>query len=199
MVAEATAASDMYALRLLLVELQHGHPGFPRHRDLAALLAHVQRGATVPAALRSTELGRLAERLLNPAPTRRPTAVDVAERLHWIPERPRRVLRRGLVAAGVAIAGLAGLKYTLDLDAQRGRAETARLGAEELVDFMLGDLHDQLAAVGRLDALAGSADKVLAYLDARRDENVDDSARFHRARSLLGIGEVRFVQHRLDD
>ena len=194
-----SAASDMYSLGLVLIELLVGQPAFPQHRDLGSLLANVQKGAEVPSAIRSSELGRLAQKLLDPAPTRRPTAVAVAERLQWIRDRPRRFLRRGLLAAAVAVAVFAGVKYTVDLDAQRTRAETARRGAEDLVDFMHLDLHDLLSAVGRLDALGGVADKSLEYLESVEADSVDDSGAFRRARSLLRIGEVRFAQGKIRD
>ncbi|HUO86855.1 MAG TPA: tetratricopeptide repeat protein, partial [Thermoanaerobaculia bacterium] len=140
-------------------------------------------------------------RLKSPAPAARPTAVEAAARLRWIRDAPKRRLRRLAAAAALAAAVLGGVKYTLDLRHERGIAVAARADAErrrdqaeDLIQFMLGDLRGRLEPVGRLDALDGVADKALDYFASMGDEQLTDADLFRRSRALTQIGEVRVAQ-----
>lgn len=128
----ASAASDAYALGLLLQELFTGRapyePGLPR----ALLLVKAAEGDTLPVeGVPDPDLAALIRRLKALAPAARPRAADVAERLAWIRDKPRRRRRRlvGTALAGLFVAG--GVKYTLDLQQERQLALAARNQARQ--------------------------------------------------------------------
>ncbi|GAB3737679.1 hypothetical protein GCM10028862_23310 [Luteimonas pelagia] len=106
-------------------------------------------------------------------------------------EAQRRHRRLALVAA----ASLAGMAIALSLattawiarnDAQRRQAQ-----AEDIVGFMLGDLREKLATVGRLDLMRAVDDKATGYFAALDPRDLSDRALAEQARSLTGIGQVR--------
>lgn len=199
---EATStATDMYALGLLLQQLFTGRPPQPEHLDSTELIQRAWRAESLPVEGLSKELTALIAQLKAAAPAARPTAVEVASRLAWIRDAPRRRLRRVAIAAGLALVAAAGIKYTLDLRAERtiarqaeAEAERRRGQAEDLVQFMLGDLRERLESVGRLDALDGAAAKALDYFASVDADALTDADRFRRARALTQIGEVRIAQ-----
>ncbi len=197
----ATTASDMYAFGLLLHTLFTGQPPHPRGLSGRELMARALRAEALPPTGLPRDLAALVLRLRAMAPASRPTAVEAAARLRWIRDAPKRRWRRLVVAAALAVATLGGLKYTLDLRTERGRAVAAREEAErrrgqaeDLVQFMLGDLRERLEPVGRLDALDGVAAKALDYFASVRPEQLTDADLFRRARALTQIGEVRVAQ-----
>ena len=197
----ATTASDMYAFGLLLHTLFTGRPPHPAGLSGRELMARALRAEALPPTGLPRDLAALVLRLRAMAPASRPTAVEAAARLRWIRDAPKRRWRRLIVAAALAVATLGGLKYTLDLRTERGRAVAAREEAErrrgqaeDLVQFMLGDLRERLEPVGRLDALDGVAAKALHYFASVRPEQLTDTDLFRRARALTQIGEVRIAQ-----
>ena len=197
----ATTASDMYSFGLLLQALFTGRPPYPSGLGSTELIARALRGETVPVTGLPNDLTALIERLKAPAPAARPTAVEAAERLAWIRDKPQRRLRRIAAAAVVAVAVLGAVKYTLDLRRERAaavaaqqEAERRRGQAEDLVQFMLGDLRGRLEPVGRLDALDGVADKALDYFASLSEEELTGEDLFRRSKALTQIGEVRVAQ-----
>ena len=107
-------------------------------------------------------------------------AGDARRRKFWV----RWALAGTMVS--VAMGGLA-------VEAVRARSEArARRGdAEQLVEFMLGDLRKRLDAVGRLDVLDSVGAQTMAYY-ARQDVgslSADELAR--RAKALRLVGELR--------
>ena len=200
----ATTASDMYAFGLLLHDLFTGHPPHPAGLAKRELLARAVRAEALPPTGLPRDLAALVLRLRALAPASRPTAVEAAAQLRWIRGAPKRRWRRLAVAAALAAVTLGGLKYTFDLRTERGRAVAAREEAErrrgqaeDLVQFMLGDLRERLEPVGRLDALDGVAAKALDYFASVRPEQLSGADLFRRARALTQIGEVRIAQGNL--
>jgi len=128
----ATAASDAYALGLLLQELFTGRPPYEPGLSPALLLVKAADGDTLPAeGIRDAGLAALIRRLKALAPEARPTAAETAERLAWIRGKPRRRRLRLLAAALAAAFVLIGVKYTLDLRHERQQALEARQAAEQ--------------------------------------------------------------------
>ena len=97
----------------------------------------------------------------------------------------------GSFLAVLAFGSLAALAYN-----SRQQAVSHRAEAEDLIDFMIGDLKDKLEPVGRLDVLDGVADKVLAYYDNYGQKHLDCAASNHKATALLLNSELAAVMRR---
>ena len=101
--------------------------------------------------------------------------------------------RRLAAIAGVSLAvtaialGLAAAAWVARSDAQRRQAQ-----AEDILGFMLGDLRKKLTTVGRLDLMRAVDDKAIGYFATLDPRDLSDRALEEQARSLTGIGEVRF-------
>ena len=105
-------------------------------------------------------------------------------------QRETRRKRRRLqaVTAGALIfSGLMGTTTFTAVTAQKA-AETNRMQAEGLVEYMITDLKEKLEPVGRLDILDSIGDRAVEYYEAQEIEKLpDDSlARQARARHILG-------------
>lgn len=117
----------------------------------------------------------------------------------------QRRARRMTALAALALVVMA-LTTTLAITAviARNAAEVARQAAERrqkqaegLVDFMLGDLNDKLAQVGRLDIMQAVDDRAMSYFESLPITDVTDVALEQRARALEKIGSVRLDQGHL--
>jgi serine/threonine protein kinase len=122
----ASTASDMYSFGLLLQALFTETPPYEKGLAPLVLLQRVMNGQTLPVKGVDKDVAKLIGRLQSMAPAGRPTAVETAERLRWIRDKPKRRIRNLAIAAGVVIVAAAGAKYTLDLDRQRSLAVDAR-------------------------------------------------------------------------
>jgi tetratricopeptide (TPR) repeat protein len=78
-------------------------------------------------------------------------------------------------------------------------AERRRNQSEELIGFMLGDLRDKLAEVGRLEVLDSVGDKALDYFMSLQDTDITVEALAARAKAMRQIGEIRISQGRLPE
>ena len=78
----------------------------------------------------------------------------------------------------------------IDAEQARGRAETQRGAAENMVDFMLVDLSDRLRDTARLDMLEGITQHVQRYYEELGAQEDDDQYLERRERMLLLVGEV---------
>lgn len=114
----------------------------------------------------------------------------------------QRRARRMAALAALALVVMA-LTTTLAITAviARNAAEVARQVAERrqkqaegLVNFMLGDLNDKLAQVGRLDIMQAVDDRAMSYFESLPITDVTDVALEQRARALEKIGSVRMDQ-----
>jgi tetratricopeptide (TPR) repeat protein/tRNA A-37 threonylcarbamoyl transferase component Bud32 len=123
---EATTASDLYSFGLMLQELFTGNPAYDRVEDFEALQRLVISGKTRAVAGIDAGLAALIERLKSMAPAARPTAVDVAERLDWIHDKPARRRKKTLLAAGIAALVI----FAAAMAVQTRRAVRAEKSAE---------------------------------------------------------------------
>ncbi|MCA0202404.1 MAG: tetratricopeptide repeat protein, partial [Proteobacteria bacterium] len=110
-------------------------------------------------------------------------------------QRRARVLLYASVAMGCITLVLAGL--TIEAIRARNLAVTAqtnadrkRAEAEELIEFMVGDLRTRLEPVGRLDVLDAVGQKVLSHFSSLRADEQDDEALARRARALQILGAI---------
>ncbi|MBA3886278.1 MAG: serine/threonine protein kinase [Acidobacteria bacterium] len=201
----ATTASDMFSLGVMLQEMFTGSHPHPLTIDGAALVRRVQRGETeAPTGIRA-DLADLLRRLTSASPAARPAAVDAAERIRWIRDRPKRRLRAAAIVGALALAVLAGAKYTVDLGRERtfaiqarDEADARREQAESLIEFMLGDLRSKLEPVGRLDILDAVGERAMAYFAAVPEHALSDDELLRRSKALYQIGSVRIAQGQLD-
>lgn len=79
----------------------------------------------------------------------------------------------------------------------RQEAETRRVQAERLIDYMLVDLRAQLEPLGQLHILDSIGNEAMEYF-ALLGSQGNSSEVYARAMALRQIGEVRFSQGRLD-
>jgi eukaryotic-like serine/threonine-protein kinase len=199
-----TSASDMYSFGLLLQELFTGKAPYDTTLDYTTLLARTQVGATASVTGLDADLAGLIQRLKSKAPAQRPTAVEVAERLQWIRNKPRRRRLRLAVAAAVALLVSGAAKYTVDLErertvavAAREEADRRREQAESLIGFMLGDLRTRLQEVGRLDVLNAVGREATEYFNAVPPESLSGDELFRRSQSIYQIGQIRQAEGNL--
>lgn len=105
--------------------------------------------------------------------------------------RQRRLV--AIAAASLAVTavalGLAAAAWLARNDAQRRQTQ-----AEDILGFMLGDLRKKLGTVGRLDLMRAVDDKAIEYFATLDPRDLTDRALEEQARSLTGIGEVRFSE-----
>ncbi len=112
----------------------------------------------------------------------------------------RRRRSRWMVAIGSGLALLC-LTTVLAVNAviARHAAERRQKQAEDLIEFMLGDLDDKLRQVNRLDILESVADKAVKYFATMPVADVNDATLAQGVRALQQIGHVRFDQGRMPD
>ena len=105
-------------------------------------------------------------------------------------EQQRRQKRLTYLAA----ASLAGMTLTSGLAVfafdKRDEARDQRREAEGLVEFMLGDLRDELEPIGKLDALDAVGSRALAYFSKQDMNDLSDAALAQRSRALGLMGSI---------
>ncbi len=111
--------------------------------------------------------------------------------------------RRARRMAAIAVASVAGMAVmavlTVAAVQSRNEAQHQRAQAEDLIEFMLGDLRKKLAPVGRLDVLDAVGEKALGYYAKQDTDRLDANSLGHRSRAMHLIGETRTVGGKLDD
>ncbi|MEO8380694.1 MAG: protein kinase [Acidobacteriota bacterium] len=196
-----TSASDMFSFGLLLQVLFTGEDPHPLGLSSRDVILRVARGETNPVQGVAGDVTALINRLKQFAPADRPTALEAVERLTLSVEKPRRIARRAAVAAAIALLTIGGWRYTVDLQTERAKAvaaqaeaERRRAQAENLIEFMLGDLRKKLEPVGRLDILDEVGQRALEYVGSLNPAamKVDELAR--NAKALNQLGDVRLAQ-----
>ena len=104
-----------------------------------------------------------------------------------------------LVAIGASVQARR-LSVQAHLLAVANETARARQGqAEDLIEFMLGSLHERLSPIGKLDLLDDAGRKALAYFAAVPESALSDEEQFRRARALQQLGHVRLDQGKLPE
>ena len=109
--------------------------------------------------------------------------------------RQRRMMT--ITGASVAASLLASALAFTAIQA-RDEARDQRRQAEGLVGFMLGDLKDKLAPLGRLDALDAVGTRALAYFESQDKSSLSEAALAQRSRALTMMGELSNTRGDLD-
>jgi len=116
--------------------------------------------------------------------------------------RQREQQRRNRILAGITAAALFGMALTGWLawsamvardDAQRRQGQ-----AEDLIEFMLNDLHKELQAVGRIDALGAAASKARDYFANLAPRDMTQEALRSSGRALRQVGDIYRTQFQWD-
>ena len=117
--------------------------------------------------------------------------------------RQREAQRHHRRMLGAVVASLSGMVLALGLataawiarnDAQRRQAQ-----AQDLIVYMLGNLHDRLEKVGRLDLLDSLGDKAIDYLTHLNPRDLNDTTLKQLALAETQLGQVRLDQGRYAD
>lgn len=103
--------------------------------------------------------------------------------------------RRLLVTTGVSVIA-ASITLTLAINATLARNEATqrRQQAEDLLGFMVGDLRNSLAPIGRLDLLEAVGQQALNYFATTDVSLLTESELLKQAQILTQIGEIRTSQ-----
>lgn len=188
--------ADVYSLGVLLRELLEGQPAARGNRlEWDAIIGKATEND--PDA-RYASVGEMAEDLRRHL-THLPLRALPIKRWRRAAKFHRRH-RLGLsVTYGLAVLALLGLAAILResfraRQAERAAAAELRRG-EQLIEFMLDELHDKLKPVGRLDVLESTAVKVGEYYAEPGRELRPESMR-HRARAVFLLGKIRGAQVR---
>lgn len=187
----ATPASDMYSFGLLLQVLFTEKPVHPDYLGSRELMLRAAAGTTEPMLGQPRDITALVERLKRKAPADRPTAVETLEVLKGIVAAPKRRARMAMLIGLVVLLTAFGLKYVYDVTTARREAVARRRQAEELVNFMVGDLRTQLESAGRLELLDGAASKALAYFASFDPDELSGEDLRKNSIALAQLGEVR--------
>ena len=188
--------ADVFAIGAILYHVLAGQPpyvGASSAEVLASVIAGPPRPIASAAPTAPTELGAIVERAMSrDLGARYPSARELADDLrrfqtgqlvgahrYSLGQLVRRWLRRHRTAivavTAAAVVGLAIGVYAItriveanrEVAEQREIAVGDRRNAEQLIQFMLGDLRTRLTQLGRLDLMDGVARKVAAYYNAR--------------------------------
>ncbi len=217
----ADARSDVWALGAMLSHVVSGAPPYSG-ASAVEILEQVRSGpppplrSTTPAA--PPELASIVDRALAFAPgDRYPDASALAEELraylagrrvrahaytprelvsHWM-RRHRTLVRVGAASLAVLLAGGAFSFFRIVQEKRRAEAlrvvaETRRDAAEELVQFVVFRLRDDLQSLGRLDLLASTGERVEEYYQRLQsvEANPGADARLRAAAALELLGDV---------
>ncbi len=199
--AELVPASDMFSFGLVLQFLFTGADPHPPELTAREIMMRVARGQTEPVQGAAPDVTALIARLKQLAPADRPTAAETVARLRRIAEKPRRIAWRSAVAAAIVLTILGIWRYTAELArersiavAARADAEARRAQAEDLINFMVGDLRTQLEPVHRLDVLDAVGEKTLKYVASSNKETASAQELIAQVQALNQLGEVRIGQ-----
>ena len=208
-----TPASDMYSFGLLLQTLFTTREPYELNLTAREVMLKAARGDSLPATGTSRDVAALINHLKSIAPTDRPTAAEALASLRRIAEKPKRIAQRAAAALLMAVFLIGIAKYTFDLRRERTaavaaearavkaqqEAATRRGQAEELINFMLGDLRGKLVPLGKLELLDDVGERALAYSKSLQPQLMTAGELARNAKALGQLGQVRIAQGRLAD
>lgn len=109
----------------------------------------------------------------------------------------RKIRFLSAAAFGAMLVAVTTAVLAISAHLARQESDLRRTQAENLIDFMLVELRDQLEPIGKLNILDSVGDQALEYFAALGDKGTPDEV-LDRALALRQIGEVRFNEGRLE-
>ena len=100
---------------------------------------------------------------------------------------------RAMMAGSFIFAAIMGGMAWTAMDA-RDEAELSRAEAEKMVEYIITDLDDELAPVGKLDVVTKVGGQVLTYYQAIPMADMDDDRLARRARAQQILAHVEIAQ-----
>ena len=205
-----TVQADIYALGVMLYQIVVGDfnralaPGWERdvedellREGIAALVERSPERRPQSAAEIAEPLRNLEEHRTQLEAERQRQAETEATRVALEKaQRRRRVF--GMIATAASVVLLVVSILAIQAVRAREDADLRRGQAENLIDFMVGDLREKLAPIGRLDVLDDVGDEAMAYFASLPADEVDDDELFRRLKTLNDIGDVRIRQGNLE-
>jgi len=195
----ADLRSDLYSLGIVAMELFRGRP-FAESNDhhhwlktakLDSDLRHILKRCTASAAdNRYQDASSLRADLDNWL-----RGMPIASRAQQPFYLLRKLVARNALATlctllVIASAILFGAKYTQDIRAQQQATLFQKNASDSLMNFMLEDLYENLARIGRVDVLASVADKGIEHLMQQSLGNDDFSGHLQAAKAFMNAGRV---------
>ncbi len=101
--------------------------------------------------------------------------------------RNRTMFAVAATSVSIAVVMLALTAYAL---LSQAKAERRKADADNLVSFLLGDLQQELHAVGRTDLYSSVAEKAMEYFKSLEGEDARDEVLAQRAEALRKIGSA---------
>jgi len=186
---QSNSATDLWSFGLVLSELLTNKRPFSEQSSSAQLLERAKRAQVeVPKNLPKAETF-LLKQLLSPKTQDRPSARATLDALKNIQNRTAKRLRTIAITGVLALMIFADWKYTSDLKVEQNiaikaqilaekkqqAALQARIDAEDLIAFMLDDLHTGLRDLGKLEILESVANQAKDYYAKLSDEQLQAS------------------------
>jgi len=167
----ATAASDVFALGLLLQELFTGKPAYRWETSFGARLRQAAEGQTRPIVGLSSDLTGLIQRMETVDPIYRPSAEDAYQRLIWIADHPKRkrvrLLVVALMSALVVFGGVMTYQtYRIRHEAERANREANRANLEAAAAHQTSDFLTELFQVADPSRSRGNTVTARELLDS---------------------------------
>ncbi len=115
--------------------------------------------------------------------------------------REQRRRARLVIATIAASLSIAAMTSALAIAAYHARNEATlrRHQADDLINYMLGDLTVQLGSVNRLDILDGPTRKALEYLSQGTPDSLDDTSLTQRIDALNSLSNSQVLRFKIQD